>query len=305
MRKTPITNLSASVRQRLLNLSKSTGDPFELVLTRYALERFLYRIGVSEYADQFVLKGAMLLAVWGGPTHRPTRDLDVLGYGNPSDDQLSSLFRDICRTEVEPDGLIFDAKSIAVAEIREQEEYDGRRVNLLARLEDAKMKVQVDIGFGDAVTPEADEISYPTLLDFPAPQIRAYPRESFISEKLQTMVDLGMPNSRMKDFYDLWTISQQFPLDGTTLVLAITATFDRRRTELPEETPIALTNEFAMDTYKTKQWKAFLNRIGLTDLSPSLPQITGDLKSFLLPPLYAAAKKRRFNQSWAPRGPWT
>jgi predicted nucleotidyltransferase component of viral defense system len=305
MSSSPPTNLAASVRQRLLNLSKTNRESFDLVLVRYALERILYRLGVSEYADRFVLKGAMLLTAWGGSPHRPTRDLDLLGYGEYSDNQLIKLFREICRTKVEPDGLLFDIESIGVTEIREQEEHNGRRVQFLANLADAQIKVQVDIGFGDAVSPEANEICYPTLLEFPAPQIKAYPRESVVSEKLQAMVALGMPNSRMKDFYDVWMIAHQFPFDGMALAAAIKVTFDRRGTELPKEPPIALTDEFATDSDKIKQWEAFLNRTGLTESAVGLSQIIDELRSFLLPPLLATANEQTFKQSWIPAGPWS
>ncbi len=305
MSKAPITNLAASVRQRLLNLSKETGDPFDLVLTRYALERFLYRLSISNYAERFILKGAMLVALWAVSSHRPTRDLDLLGYGDPSYDQLLELFREICRAEVEPDGLVFDPESMQITEIREQEEYDGRRLQFIANLADARINVQIDVGFGDIVTPEANEISYPTLLDFPAPRIRAYTRESVISEKLQAMVALGMPNSRMKDFYDIWMIARHFAFEGMTLVQAIKATFNRRRTELPRETPIALSDEFATDSDKIKQWDAFLNRTGLRESAVDLKETIDDLRNFLLPPLLAMANERTFNQFWPPGGRWS
>ncbi len=305
MSKTQLNKLAASIRQRLLNISRESGDPFDLVLTRFALERFLYRLGISEHADRFVLKGAMLLAVWGGELHRPTRDVDLLGYGDPSDQQLIDVFAEICRTKVDLDGLVFDAQSIRVAEIREQEEYDGQRVRFFARLANARIYVQVDIGFGDPVTPEVHEIDYPTILEFPAPRIQAYPPESVVSEKLQAMVVLGMVNSRMKDFYDVWMIARQFPFNGVTLVEAIKATFDRRRTALPKGPPIALSDEFSTDSDKIKQWSAFLNRIGLRDAFVGLPKIIDDLRTFLLPPLLAAANEETFNRSWGPRGPWS
>ncbi len=304
MSKAPRANLAASVRQRLLNLSRENGEPFDLVLIRYALERFLYRLGISGYTDKFVLKGAMLLTVWGGNVHRPTRDLDLLGYGDPSDDQLVDLFQDLCRTKVEPDGLQFDAKSVRVFEIREQEEYDGRRIQLMAYLEEAKIGIQIDVGFGDAVTSEVNEISYPTLLEFPAPRIRAYPRESVVSEKLQAMVALGMPNSRMKDFYDVWMISRQFSFEGTDIVQAIKATFNRRRTEIPKKAPIALSDDFATDSDKIRQWEAFLSRTGLGESTVGLSQVINDLRGFLLPPLLATADQQVFDLTWIASGSW-
>jgi len=304
MSKIQPTNVAASVRQRLLNLSRDKGEDFNFVLTQYALERFLYRLASSEYADRFVLKGAMLFAAWSDRSHRPTRDLDLLGYGDASEQQLIMSFQQICQAEVEPDGLEFDAQSIRVTEIREDQEYDGRRVQLVAKLEKAQIHLQIDIGFGDAVTPEAEEIDYPTLLDFPAPRIWVYPRETVVAEKLQAMIALGMPNTRMKDFYDVWMIARHFSFDGTTLVRAITATFARRRTKIPNEVPTALGDEFATDRDKGTQWKAFLQRSRLEGAAVDLSQVVDELRAFLIPPLFAAANSETFNQSWTDGGPW-
>lgn len=298
-------NIAASVRRRLLDLSRSTGEPFDIVLTRYALERFLHRLGASQYADRFVLKGAMLLAAWGGVSHRSTRDLDLLGYGDLSVGQLTILFREICRMEVEPDGLVFDTNDIRVEDIREHQEYTGRRVRFIARLAKAQITMQVDIGIGDTVVPETKEMEYPTLLEFPAPRIRAYPPESVVSEKLQAMVALGMQNSRMKDFYDIWVISRQSAFDGGTLVEAIKATFKRRVTDIPPETPTALTNDFATDPGKTTLWKAFLGRTGLGAIDASLPQIIADVRIFAVPPLAAASRNMPFDRQWTAGGPWS
>ena len=304
MSKAQPTNVAASVRQRLLNLSRDKGEDFNFVLTQYALERFLYRLANSEYADRFVLKGAMLFAAWSDRSHRPTRDLDLLGYGDASEQQLITSFQQICQAEVEPDGLEFDAKSIRVTEIREDQDYDSRRMQLVAKLEKAQIHLQIDIGFGDAVTPEAEEIDYPTLLDFPAPRIWAYPRETVVAEKLQAMIALGMPNTRMKDFYDVWMIAMHFSFDGTTLVRAITATFDRRKTKIPNEVPTALGDEFATDRDKVTQWKAFLQRSRLEGAAVDLSQVVDELRAFLIPPLFAAANSETFNQSWTDGGPW-
>jgi len=304
MSKAQPTNVAASVRQRLLNLSRDKGEDFNFVLTQYALERFLYRLASSEYAARFVLKGAMLFAAWSDRSHRPTRDLDLLGYGDASEQQLITSFQQICQAEVEPDGLEFDAKSIRVTEIREDQDYDSRRMQLVAKLEKAQIHLQIDIGFGDAVTPEAEEIDYPTLLDFPAPRIWAYPRETVVAEKLQAMIALGMPNTRMKDFYDVWMIARHFSFDGTTLVRAITATFDRRKTKIPNEVPTALGDEFATDRDKVTQWKAFLQRSRLEGAAVDLSQVVDELRAFLIPPLFTAANSETFNQSWTDGGPW-
>lgn len=298
-------NLTASVRQRLLNLSRDKGEDFYFVLTRYALERLLYRLAQSEYAGQFVLKGAILFATWSPRPHRPTRDIDLLGYGDASAEQVSTMFQQICLMNVTPDGLEFDADSMQVAEIREEQEYQGQRVKLAANLGTARIHVQIDIGFGDIVSPEAVEIDYPTLLDFPAPRIKAYPRETVVAEKLQAMVALGMLNSRMKDFYDLWVIAAQFPFKGSPLVKAIQATFSRRGTLMPSTTPISLSDEFATDRNKATQWKAFLKRSSLENTEIQLPQVVNVLRAFLTPPLFAAAEGDVFEQSWPPGGPWS
>lgn len=297
--------IAASVRQRLLDLSRERREDFQLVLTWFAVERLLYRFAQSKYSTQFILKGAMLLTFWMGRSHRPTRDLDLAGHGDDSPQRITSLFQEICQIEVDPDGLQFDPESIQVTEIREDQEYKGQRVKLLAYLGKARIPVQIDIGFGDVVTPVAEEISYPTLLDFPAPQILAYPPETVVSEKLQIMVAFGMLNSRMKDFYDLRMISRQFAFDGPKLVAAIQATFERRRTAIPETAPVALTEEFSTDPGKVAQWNAFVKRTGLGDTTIDLPQVINDLAEFLIPPLSAAGRGADFGYEWTKGGPWS
>lgn len=298
-------NLVTSVRQRLLHVSRERGEDFQLVLTRFALERFLYRLARSRYSGRFVLKGAMLVNIWLGGSHRPTRDLDLLGYGDASPVHLASVFSEVCEVNVEPDGLTFDGSSVQVTEIREDQEYQGQRVRLVARLGKAVCMVQVDIGFGDAVVPDAHMTEYPSVLDFPAPIIQAYPPETVVSEKLQTMVALGMVNSRMKDFYDLGVIARQFTFEGSKVVEAIRATFERRRTRIPHSAPPALSEEFASDRDKRAQWSAFVNRAGLRHKVDDLPQVVNELRIFLVPPLSAAAAATSFNQTWSPGGPWS
>ena len=298
-------NVAASVRQRLLDLSRERGEDFQLILICYAAERFLYRLAMSEHSRQFILKGATLLNVWMDRSHRPTRDLDFAGYGEVSPERLITLLQEICQVAVEADGIQYDVDSIQMNEIREDQEYQGQRVRLIAYLEAARIPVQIDIGFGDVMTLEAEEISYPTLLDSPVPRILAYPPETVISEKLQAMVALGMLNSRMKDFYDLRMIARLFTFDGPKLVEAIRATFNRRRTEIPESAPVALTEEFSTDSDKTTQWRAFLMRSGLENTAVDLPQILEELRLFLIPPLQAAASGWDFNLAWTRGGPWS
>jgi len=297
-------NLAASVRQRLLNIAKRDGEAFELVLTRYALERLLYRLGKSQYQNQFLLKGAMLFATWDGATHRPTRDLDLLGFG-PSDlPQLQAIFQSICQEQVEPDGLEFLADTVRVAEIREDQEYQGVRVLFDAKVENAIIPIQVDIGYGDAVTPAPLEIAYPTILDFPAPHLRAYPSYTVVSEKFQAMVWLGIANSRMKDFYDIWSIMRKFEFDGPILAKAIRATFERRNTPIPTEAPLALTQVFASDATKLTQWKAFLRKNALSADDRTLADVVTALHDFLIPPMLAEAQGANFKAVWPAGGPW-
>lgn len=299
-------DLAASVRQRLLNRSRDRGEDFNLVLTRYAAERWLFRLSKSRYAQQFVLKGAALLALWMKGSYRPTRDLDLLAYGDRSVDRLERIVREVCRTPVAPDGLEFDPDSVRLTDIREDQEYQGLRVQLQAILGEARIGVQIDTGFGDAVTPEPTELTYPTLLaTFPAPVLRAYSRETVIAEKLEAMVRLGFPNSRMKDFYDVWILSREFEFDGRVLSQAIRATLGRRKTRIPESVPLALSPEFAEDPMKGRYWSAFLDRHALSADAPVLAEVIRDLKQFLMPLLSAIAKKEEFNKTWSPHGPWS
>lgn len=293
-------NLPASVRQRLLMTSQQRGEPFDLVLTQYAIERLLYRLSQSQFADRFLLKGAMLFRIWTENSHRPTRDLDLLGTGPAEADELAAIFREICSTPVEPDGLEFLEDSVKASPIREEAVYGGIRVNTEARLGNVRVHVQTDVGFGDAVTPEPLEIEFPGLLDFPTPRLRSYPIYTVVAEKLEAMVLLGEANSRMKDFYDLWFLSRNFEFDGETLISAIRATFGRRKTPLPAQLPTALHDEFA--ERKSVQWDAFQrkNRLGPTSLFEAISKI----REFAEAPLLAAHHGVRFDFKWEPETAW-
>ena len=297
-------NIAKSVRQRLLNLSKERSEDPNLVFIRYAVERMLYRISCSKQSTQFILKGAMLFATWTGRSHRPTKDLDLLGFGDASARELRNVFRDICQLEVEPDGLEFNPDSIRITEIREGLEYPGQRIRLEGRLGSARINIQIDVGFGDSVIPEPIEIEYPTLLDMPAPRIRAYPPETVIAEKFESMVSLGMLNSRMKDYYDLMMMAKEIQFDGNTLTEAVKATFARRGTVVPNDTPAALTEEFFLSPDKNTQWQAFLRTSKLDDVDLELSQVINEIRGFLMPPVLAAAKNRPFLKSWPVGGPW-
>jgi len=297
-------NIGASVRARLLRLARERGEDFQLLLTRYANERLLYRLASSEHGSLFVLKGAALFTLWTGQPHRATRDLDLLGFGDPSEDQIRSVFADVLAVEVDDDGVRFDASTLAVGPIREEQEYGGVRVLLAAQVSGARVRLQIDIGFGDAITPEAVLVDFPALLDFPAPKLRAYPRETVVAEKLEAMVKLGQANTRMKDFYDLAVLSQTFAFEGALLIRAIAATFARRGTPLPSGLPVALTAEFTEDPPKTTQWRAFLRKSGAP--SPGdLREVAATIARFVEEPLAAAATDQPFVKHWSPVGPWT
>ena len=221
-------NLGASVRERLLNQARAQGRPFQELLQYYAMERFLYRLSCSRHGEHFVLKGALLLTVWQAPISRSTMDIDLLGKTSNELAHIRSLVSEVCKIESEPDGIEFDAKSVGVARIKEDADYEGVRVRFRATLDRARIPMQIDIGFGDVITPGAIDVEYPTLLDFPVPRLRTYPKETVIAEKLEALTALGVLNSRMKDYFDLWVLSRMYAFEGATLVRAIQATFARR-----------------------------------------------------------------------------
>ena len=297
-------DVGASVRARLLHLARERGDDFQLLLTRYANERLLYRLTRSRHHGSFILKGATLFTLWTGHPHRATRDVDLLGVGDPSQDRLRNIFAEVIALDVGDDGVVFDAGSLAVGPIREDQEYGGVRVEVFARVTAARVRLQVDVGFGDAITPEPVQMELPVLLDFPTPHLLVYPRETVVAEKLDAIVQLGTTNSRMKDFYDLAVLARRFEFDGTLLVRAIRATFERRKTPLPMALPIGLTSEFAADPSKTTQWTAFVRKTGVRDAS-DLPATITAIVAFAAAPLTAAARESPFACHRPPGGPWT
>jgi predicted nucleotidyltransferase component of viral defense system len=302
--KPPPTNVAHSVRTRLLTFAKAESEEFNYVLIRYALERFLVRLSRSPHRDTFILKGAMLFRTWSPRTHRPTKDLDLLGRGSPEPARLAALFAEMCAVEVDDDGMIFDAKSVKAARIKEDAEYEGVRITFKARLGTARLDLQVDVGFGDAVSPEPIEIEFPTMLPMAAPKLRAYRRETVVAEKLHAMVDLGIANSRMKDFFDIWFLSQNFDFDGAVLADAIKATFAKRKTQLPAEMPFALTEAFSKDDAKQKQWTAFSSRMSKGSSAAPLDELVAVISPFLWPPLEALHSGAPFEQTWQAPGPW-
>jgi hypothetical protein len=296
-------NLPASVRQRLMNKSKETARPFQEVLQYFAMERFLYRLAQSRHADKFILKGAVMFTVWAGPTSRPTKDIDFLARMENDVEPVVEVMRDICGQVVEADGLVFDAASVTGATIKEDAEYSGVRVTFLVTLQNARVPMQIDLGFGDVVTPKAEMAEYPVLLDFPVPRLLAYPRETVVAEKFEAMTKLGQLNSRMKDFYDLWVLSRQFDFDGATLASAIERTFAHRKTVVVSR-PTALTSEFTVDISKQSQWQGFIRKTRLDDVPASLNSVIDELVLFLVPVAIAVETSSAFNQFWTAPGPW-
>jgi len=303
--KNPPRNVAASVRQRLLNLSKASDVDYNQLLIRYAIERLLYRLSRSRHRENFVLKGAMLFVIWEGSPHRPTQDVDLLGFGDRSPERIATVFRELCETSVEDDGITFAANTVQAEEIRTTDEYGGVRVRFTASLGGAVIRVQADVGFGDAITPASPESNYPTLLpNQPAPHLRVYPRETVVAEKLEAIAKLGMLNTRFKDYYDLRYLADRFEFDGSVLTAAITATFGRRGTPLPPALPVGLSVAFAMDSAKQMQWAAFRRRQSDQNL-PDLPEVVADINHLVEQPLVAAGGRLAFAHKWKGTRGWT
>ena len=279
---------ATAVRARLLRLSRSQGEDFQRMLVRYAIERLLYRLSISEHADAFVLKGATLFALWLGKPHRATKDLDLLGRGEPDVQRLIAVFRDIAAVDCAEDGMVFDADGITGAPIRAEATYAGVRVVVPAFLAGARLKVQVDVGMGDAMVPRPPTVEVTSLLDLPAPRMRAYARETVVAEKLEALVVLGLMTSRMKDLYDLDLLRRRFTFDDT-LVHAVRATFNRRATLIPKALPVGLSDAFAADEVKQTQWRAFLRKAG-AEQDLDLGEVVAGLRGWLWPVLQEAGK---------------
>ncbi len=297
-------NLHASVLARLRHVARAKNSDYQFILRRYAIERLLHRLSISTQRDQFILKGAMLFTAWLEDPFRPTQDLDLLGHGDPATSSIEAAFRAICQVETDDDGLMFDTDGLRVETIREDQQYGGVRIKTVAFLGKTRIPVQVDIGFGDAITPAAQELEFPSLLAPKGPRLKAYPKETVVAEKLQAIVSLGLANSRMKDFYDLLALLRLFEFDGRILVSAIRATFERRGTAIPMATPDGLGDRFAEDNEKQRQWMAFVRREPLLIAAPDLKETINEVGRFMLPPIKAAATHAEFHFRWRDGGPW-
>ena len=298
------SGLVQSVRARLLAAATAAASDPNTVLARYGIERFLYRLSISPYADRFVLKGAMLLSAWLGQEARPTRDIDLLGLGTFTLDAIADMAREVCALPCEPDGMTFLQETVKVAEIRTSGQYRGARLTLSGALGRARVKVQVDIGIGDATTPGPVLLDYPSLLGFPHPRLRAYQPETVVAEKAHAMTVLASANTRLKDVHDVAALCHQVDFDGATLVSANEATFARRKTALPEGLPAALTADFAADPARQTQWRAFLKRSRLDEAGTTLESAAAEATHFLGPVLAAARERAAFTLTWKAPGPW-
>jgi hypothetical protein len=277
-----VKNMGASVRQRLLNYAKANSRPFAEVLQYYAMERFLYRLSMSPHVEAFTLKGALLLTAWQAPISRPTMDIDLLGRTDNAVETIVALMREISQAEVTDDGIVFDPSSFSGEVIREDADYAGVRTTFVGRVDSARVHMQIDIGFGDVMTPGPETLTYPTILDFPAPTLSCYSRETVVAEKLQALVQLRMLNTRMKDYFDLWLLTRQPELSGEVLVEAIKRTFANRGMEIDLD-PIGLSSAFGNDPAKQMQWSAFVKRSRLTEAPAKLSEVVEELRLFFAP----------------------
>ena len=300
------TNVAASIRSRLLSGAKTEGTEFQLFLDRYACERFLYRLGESEVRDRCILKGASLLALWMDEPYRATRDVDLLAFGANDEENVRGVMTTICNVPCPEDGVALDISTLKISAIRDGQRYGGQRATLIALLGNAKCNVQVDFGFGDVVIPGPEEARLPTLIDgVPAPFLRTYPQVSSIAEKFEAMVQLGTGNSRMKDFYDVWALSETFAFDGPELQEAVARCFDRRGTSWSAERPEALTPAFYSNPRLQDYWTAYGHQGGLLHPPPSAFEELGSrIQSFLGPVRDSILAGESFGMNWSPRGPW-
>jgi len=299
-----VTNIRHSIHDRLRNKAKETNRPFAEILQYYGMERFLYRFSCSKYKDKFTLKGALLFTAWQIPERRTTLDIDFLAHYNNQVPSIEAVIKEVCDIPVEPDGLVFDSKTVHGRKIKEDADYEGVRVKFIGFLERSQIPMQIDIGFGDIVYPKVKIIDYPVILDFQKPHLRGYPQESVISEKFEAMITLGLLNSRMKDFYDIWLLMHQFDFKGINLSGALKKTFTHRKTELPERKPLFAEQIYNEASDRQTLWKMFLKKANIKHAPDKLSIITIEIEDFLVEPLTSLHKGIQFNKRWKAHGPW-
>jgi hypothetical protein len=299
-----VINVKASVRAQLQNKAKETARPFAEVMQYYGMERFLYRFSKSQYARQFILKGALMFTAWDIPQRRTTLDIDFLARFDNQITSIEKVIKDICKVAVVPDGLVFDPETVKGQRIKEDADYEGVRIKFVGFLERSRIPMQIDIGFGDIVYPRPKMFEYPVMLDLPKPHLKGYPLESAVSEKFEAMMKLGLLNSRLKDFYDIWLMMRKFNFSGLNLSEALKKTFERRKTELPHKRPL-----FAPEIYDEKSdrqtlWMAFLRKSDIKHAPQQLSATAKEIETFLLKPLDAIKKGIAFNETWKAAGRW-
>lgn len=302
--KKEIKNIEASIKARLKNKAQETNRPFAEVMQYYGMERFLYRFSKSKYADKFILKGALLFAVWQITDRRTTLDIDFLARFDNEVTTIEKVMEDVCDTSVDPDGLIFDPQTVKGMKIKEDADYEGVRVKFTGFLDRAEIPMQIDVGFGDIVYPKTNVIDYPVILDFPKPHLNGYPQESVISEKFEAMIKLGLLNSRMKDFYDIWLMMRQFEFKGANITSAIKKTFNNRKTDIPDKKPL-----FANEIYDEKSdrqtlWSAFLRKGDIQHAPETLSVTAKEIENFLIEPIIALNENENFDKIWKSTGGW-
>lgn len=302
--KTPVKNIEASVRGRLQDQARKTNRPFAEVFQYYGMERFLYRFAQSKYSKSFVLKGALMFTVWDVPERRTTVDIDFLGRFDNEIKKIEKVIREACNIKVPADGLIFDAKTVKGRRIKEDADYEGVRVTFLGFLEKSEIPMQIDIGFGDVITPKPSQVNYPTLLDFPAPHLQGYTFESVVAEKFEAMIKLGTLNSRMKDFYDVWLMTRQFNFEGKQLAAAIKATFEHRKTAFPTVKPFFATGIYTEESVQATMWKAFLRKGALKSAPDNMANAVQTIENFLFEPVKAIKDSKELKTTWSAPGPW-
>ena len=299
-----IKNLEASIRAKLQNKAKETGRSFSEVLQYYGMERFIYRFSLSQYADKFILKGALMFTAWKIPERRTTLDIDFLAHYDNQITSVEKVIEGICRIKVEPDGLVFDSSTIKGQRIKEDADYEGVRVKFAGFLERSRIPMQIDISFDDIVYPEINVIVYPVILDLPVPHLRGYSVESMVSEKFEAMVKLGLLNSRMKDFYDMWLLMRRFDFDGFQLSEALRKTFEHRKTSFPAGKKLFAGEIYDKTSDRQILWSAFLKKEDIKNAPDRLSDIALEIEKFLSEPIKAIKKKQEFNKKWQAPGLW-
>ena len=299
-----IKNIEDSVRARLQNKRKEAGIPFQEILRNYAMERFLYRFSQAEFADKFILKGALLFTAWRVPERRTTLDIDLLANWSNQIAEIEKVVKGICTIKVTPDGLNFGPDSVSGAKIKEDADYEGVRVKFLGFLGKSRIPMQIDFGFGDKIYPPPKKIEYPVILDFPVPRLKGYAPETVVSEKFEAMVQLGSLNSRMKDFYDLWLLTRRFDFKGENLVEALKKTFDHRKRPLPQESPLFVKEIYDEQSDRQKLWMAFLRKGQIKHAPEKLYETAKVIEKFLIKPIEAIGAGEKFAKEWKAPGPW-